>query len=118
MVAPGDCSPSRKVVSKITTRSFSDRGCEDMRIFLLTKMAAKTAPPSALFPFPVLVSRSHPLSAQAHAPSRPSGASKEQRQNNKGGAGTGGSPPVDRANFAAHRHAKTLVVDLEGRENW
>jgi hypothetical protein len=24
MVAPGHCSPSRKVVSKITTRSFSD----------------------------------------------------------------------------------------------
>src|SRR3954470_7573771 len=26
IVAPGDCSPSRKVVSKITTRSFSDFG--------------------------------------------------------------------------------------------
>jgi hypothetical protein len=24
MVAPGHCSPSRKVVSKMTTRSFSD----------------------------------------------------------------------------------------------
>jgi hypothetical protein len=30
MVAPGDCSPSRKVVSKMTTRSFSDWGCEVM----------------------------------------------------------------------------------------
>jgi hypothetical protein len=25
MVAPGDCSPSRSVVSKIKTRSFSER---------------------------------------------------------------------------------------------
>jgi len=59
-----------------------------------------------------------PLSAQAHTPSRPSGASKEQRRKNKGGTGTGRNPPADCANVAAHRHAKTLVAGHKGREKW
>jgi hypothetical protein len=43
------------------------------------------------------------------APSRPSGANKEQRQEYKGGFGAEHNPPADRANFAAHRHAKPLL---------
>ena len=81
-------------------------------MFLLTEMAAKIAPLSALS-VPVLGSgfgfRSRkPLSAQAHTPSRPSGASKEQGAKNEGGSEAGGTRPADRANFAAYRHAKTL----------
>jgi hypothetical protein len=65
-----------------------------------------------------LLSRS-PLSAQARmAPSRPSGADKEQQAveqsggSHEGGSGPGlGGPPDDRANFAARRH---LLVSSTG----
>jgi hypothetical protein len=51
-----------------------------------------------------------PLSAQAQAPSRPSGDAKEQQPAQEGGAGTGLRPPGDRAEIAADRHRlKTLV---------
>src|SRR5262249_12228845 len=43
------------------------------------------------------------------APSRPSGANKEQRGRNEGGGGAHHCPPADRANVAAHRHAKPSV---------
>ena len=40
MVAPGHCSPSRKVVSKMTTRSLSDWVWEVMALILLVECAA------------------------------------------------------------------------------
>src|SRR5664280_605064 len=55
MVAPGHCSPSRNVVSKMTTRSLSDWVLEVMALILLVECAAQGAlwgahsvdPPSA-----------------------------------------------------------------------
>ena len=52
---------------------------------------------------------SRPLSAQARAPSRPSGASKQQDREHRGGTGLRRRAPGDRANFAADRHAVTLT---------
>src|SRR5262249_59269961 len=40
---------------------------------------------------------------------RPAGANKEQRGRNEGGGGAAPCPPADRANVAAHRHAKPSV---------
>jgi len=82
-------------------------------MFLLSKNGCKRRARIGALGF-----RSKPLSAQARTPSRPSGASKEQGAKNEGGTGTGGKPPADRANFAAHRHAKTLVAGHNGREKW
>jgi hypothetical protein len=49
----------------------------------------------------------NPLSAQAHMPSRPSGAGKEkQTTKNEGGSGRDRGPPGERANLQARRHAK------------
>ena len=79
MVAPGHCSPSRKVVSKMTTRSFSDlvwRGHGNGPSRLLR-------PSAGALGFLVL---GDPLSAQAQTPSRPSGADKQQEPaENEGG---------------------------------
>src|SRR6185295_18733415 len=49
-----------------------------------------------------------PLSAQAHAPNRPSGADKQEVQN-KGESRPGRSPRSDRAVIAADRHLRPLV---------
>ena len=73
MVAPGHCSPSRKVVSKMTTRSLSDR-----RSWWSWNGSFSPAPFSVGAPG-ISGSSNHPLSAQAQAPSRPSGADKEQK---------------------------------------
>src|SRR5262249_4608105 len=100
MVAPGHCSPSRKVVSKMTTRSCSDfagvlmMGCPSrgLRPLLLAW---------ALLGFLVVL----PLSAQAQTPSRPSGDGKQQEPaENEGGAGPGLRPPGDRAKIAAREN--------------
>src|SRR4029079_9468893 len=73
MVAPGHCSPSRKVVSKMTTRSFSDFADVLMELVLLAWRLPLGF--QALWGSGYL---SNPLSAQAQAPSRPSGADKQQ----------------------------------------
>ena len=54
-----------------------------------------------------------PLSAQAQAPSRPSGDAKEQEPaQTEGSAGPGlAGPPVDRANIAADRHRFPRLTD-------
>src|SRR5260370_38413167 len=99
MVAPGDCSPSRKVVSKTTTRSCSDCGCEVMgTVPFLGGMAAKIAPARRSFRFR---SGKPPESPGAGAPSRPSGANKEQRQKNKGDFGADGRRPTTLVNVSA-----------------
>jgi len=61
----------------------------------------------------------NPLSAQAQAPSRPSGAGKQQEPaENEGGRGPGlRSPPDHRASLVARRHAKNprhRTMDLGG----
>src|ERR1700716_2642675 len=70
MVAPGHCSPSRKVVSNITTRSLSDLVTVFIGEFLWSD-----APFEALG-FQCSVD---PLRSQAHAPRRLSGADKKQQ---------------------------------------
>src|ERR1700755_2458384 len=107
MVAPGHCSPSRKVVSKMMTRSFSD---------LLAVVIAK-------IPFGwCAVSRgaegichlAQPLSAQAQTPSRPSGADKKQQPEKPGGQARSGNriggfcPDPNSRHIAANQHAKPL----------
>src|SRR5258708_1152293 len=99
MVAPGHCSPSRKVVSKMKTRSCSDFADALMMALVLLSFAPSTR---ALAGFRALRS---PLSAQAQTPGRPSGDDKQQEPaENEGAAGTGRSPPGDRADIAARRH--------------
>ena len=102
MVAPGLCSPSRKVVSKMTTRSFSDwtgvvMGLGPSIRALLSGFGGARGVPWL----------DRPLSAQARTPVRPSGDGKEQEPaENEGSAGPGRSgPPVDRAMIAADRHS-------------
>jgi len=62
----------------------------------------------------------HPLSAQAHAPGRPSGADKEQKTAEQTGSrrpGLGG-PPGFRANGVARRHgfeSKPLLLRTQDR---
>src|SRR5437870_4361457 len=98
MVAPGDCSPSRNVVSKMTTRSFSDLGWVVMGRVLLVACALIAGARGFL-------GSVEPLSAQARTPARPSGDAKEQEPaENEGGAGPGLRPPGDRAEIAADRH--------------
>jgi hypothetical protein len=112
MVAPGHCSPSRKVVSKMTTRSFSDGFCAVMeRSFFLAFRASLDGRPGVL-------QFDRPLSAQAHAPGRPSGAGKKkQTAKNEGGIGPGRvGPPVQRASIEARGHAKKpSSLAFEGR---
>src|SRR5215471_18897844 len=112
MVAPGHCSPSRKVVSKMTTRSLSDWVLETMEMILLVKCAAWALYGVAL--------SADPPSAQARMPSRPSGADKEkERAQNEGGHGTDVSRrPLDRANIWAHRHGlRTTLFNCQGGGN-
>src|ERR1700682_6297121 len=110
MVAPGHCSPSRKVVSNIMTRSLS---------VLFTVVISKIpciwcAAVDALKGSGDLA---QPLSAQAHTPRRPSGADKKQPAKKQGGQGrsrnrfgTGGNRrfPVNSVHLAANQHCQTL----------
>src|SRR5690349_10317448 len=114
MVAPGHCSPSRKVVSKMTTRSFSDWVfLVVMELILLVECAA-----SALYGIAL---SADPPSAQARMPSRPSGADKEkERAQNEGGRRAGVSRRLlDRANICPRRHGLriTLVFSPQGGGN-
>src|SRR5471030_806471 len=80
MVAPGHCSPSRKVVSKMTTRSLSDWVWEAIGLFLLVECAV-----AALYGVLVRLSV-FPRVPRRNAPSRLSGAGKQQqRAQNEGG---------------------------------
>src|SRR5580700_6315568 len=127
MVAPGHCSPSRKVVSKMTTRSFSDFVGADLADSDLAGSdlpgVVMTLGPSRLRP-PLLGQGArgfrgfgHPLSAQAQTPSRPSGGAKQQEPaENEGGAGRGlQGLPGHRAEIAARRHCQTLVTVQRSR---
>src|ERR1700728_2845397 len=129
MVAPGHCSPSRNVVSKITTRSFSD--------FCGSDLGGPDAVAAGLIsvvmvrgPYRLRLPRGSwreisknlsgccleilPLSAQAQTPSRPSGGNKEQQPAKKlrvqlkiheGSIGRGQNGlPGHRAEIAARRH--------------
>src|SRR5580704_2651755 len=117
MVAPGHCSPSRKVVSKMRTRSFSDWGAVDLdaalfgAVFVCADLAGLVV---AVFMARSLVVRARaglsfpwlgankaqiqrvwlrvgdPLSAQAQRPSRPSGGDKEQEPAQNEGRAAGG----------------------------
>src|SRR5262245_6456134 len=60
-----------------------------------------------------------PPSAQAHMPSRPSGADKEkERAQNKGSRSAGvARRPLDRANFVARRHDLWLFPRLDGQSD-
>src|SRR6267142_5072696 len=107
MVAPGDCSPSRNVVSKMTTRSFSDGvvdiGLGPFRWRLGALMGS--------------VGSAHPLSAQAHAPVRPSGDAKEQeptKSEARPRTGQGQGPPGTSTNAAARRNHFCLVRPGQG----
>src|SRR6266404_5493126 len=95
MVAPGDCSPSRKVVSKMTTRSFSDGVLMEFDPSLVVPVQGARG-----------VRLEDPLSAQARAPDRPSGADKEKEAaENEGDIGPARcGRPSDRAMMAARRH--------------
>src|SRR6516165_7338537 len=132
MVAPGHCSPSRKVVSKMRTRSSSLLGAVAFGAvgldavlagalaglalpgFMTRSLSLAPAPvPSSGFGGRSLVALlwlswvrcGDPLSAQAQWPSRPSGGNKEQEPaENEGGAGGSLSLAVDRAKIAADRH--------------
>ncbi len=119
MVAPGHCSPSRKVVSKMTTRSLSDLGGSvrvgsdgaglDWAGVVMTGVPLACARPTSASAEGMGVGRSwgpwlgQPLSAQAQTPSRPSGATKKQEPTeNEGGAGGGHfGRPGHRAQIAA-----------------
>src|SRR6185503_7466757 len=107
IVAPGHCSPSRKVVSKMTTRSLSDWVGVVMERFLLLGMRREGA---------LGVRSAHPLSAQAQMPVRPSGAGK-QKERPKNEGGTGGGAPGDRAAIAANRHCLKSLDGCQGRED-
>src|ERR1700674_1599876 len=100
MVAPGHCSPSRSVVSKMTTRSLSDWVWLAIGLFLLVECAIQGRSMGADF-CPLL-----PQSAKAQKPSRPSGADKEkERAQNEGGNGRWpGGRPSDRAVDLPRRH--------------
>ena len=77
MVAPGHCSPSRKVVSKMMTRSFSD-----LAGVVMGNSFGQVRPADGAHE--VSGDRSHPLSAQAQAPRRPSGADKQKPAKKEG----------------------------------
>src|SRR3979490_1418652 len=117
MVASGHCSPSRKVVSNMTTRSLSDLVTVVMERFLWSD-----APFGALG-FQCFVD---PLRSQAHAPRRLSGADKKQQPaNEQGGQGrsrnrTGtdgvGRSPGNSVLFAANQHCQTFWSGILGPE--
>src|SRR5262249_22821630 len=117
MVAPGHCSPSRNVVSKMTTRSFSD-GVDglDIDLVLLARARVWGAHLGQSW-----VRFAHPLSAQAHAPVRPSGDAKEQEPARKPTksearprAGRSQGPPGTSTNAAARRNHVCLVRPSQG----
>src|SRR5580698_3222338 len=127
MVAPGHCSPSRNVVSKITTRSFSDFGDSDLggsdgvASGLISVVMAR-GPYRLRLPqgsWREISENSFgcclevlPLSAQAQMPSRPSGGNKEQQPAKKRHEGSNGHGqnglPGHRAELAARRHCLAL----------
>ncbi len=109
MVAPGDCSPSRNVVSKMTTRSWSEPG-----VLMGNGPSLERVRRSGRS----WGSAQDPLSAQARAPNRPSGADKEkQTAENEGSAGHGrNGRPSDRL-MLAHRHALCPRVDRRVARN-
>src|SRR5882757_9688989 len=110
MVAPGHCSPSRKVVSKMMTRSLSDLFTVAMSEIPLSFCAR-----SVLERYQGPVISYKPLSAQAQTPSRPSGAGKKQAANKQGGqrgrdrGGGQGHLPENPIDLAANQHCQTLV---------
>src|SRR6185437_9276283 len=108
MVAPGHCSPSRKVVSKMTTRSLSDLAVVVMAVVLLKAHAPLVGAPRG-----VSVS---PPECPGAMPCRPSGADKEkERAQNEGGRGAGsGSRPLDRADGLPRRHGLTKTLSCFG----
>src|SRR5271154_81343 len=81
MVAPGHCSPSRKVVSKITTRSFSDLLADVICSFLWVGRAMSVERKKG---FSVLPSQT-PECPGLKPPRRPSGADKKQKPAEKQG---------------------------------
>ena len=97
MVAPGHCSPSRKVVSKMTTRSFSD-----LFTVVISKIPCQWC--AAVGALKGSGDLAQPLSAQAQTPRRPSGADKKQKPAKKPGGqgrsrnrfGTGDNQPFSR----------------------
>src|SRR6187399_1222806 len=113
MVAPGHCSPSRKVVSNMMTRSFSDLFAVVMAEFLLGRCAVYMSAEGV----PGVLAQ--PLSAQAQSPRRPSGADKKQepakkeggqgRSRNRGGANGRGRSTLNSRHFAANQHCQTLT---------
>jgi hypothetical protein len=91
------------VVSKITTRSFSDVVGVVMALFLPVECAAQGAMGFVL----------QPLSAQAQTPSRPSGAGKQkERAQNEGGRRRGRAGRLsDRANGLTRCHASNFAFN-------
>ena len=111
MVAPGHCSPSRSVVSKMMTRSLVGlvRGGHCKFPFELSRRQLAGR-------FEVSGDLDQPLSAQARAPSRPSGAAKKELANKKSGQrrgrdrGGGQSHlPRNPIDLAANQHCQTLL---------
>src|SRR6516162_7920738 len=117
MVAPGHCSPSRNVVSKMRTWSASAFGAvlalaglvlAGFMASVLGEVLVSCARPDVLGVLRrscALLGLGDPLSAKAQRPDRPSGGDKEQEPaENEGGAGGSLSLAVDRAGIAADRH--------------
>src|SRR5579872_2126543 len=116
MVAPGHCSPSRKVVSNMKTRSFSDFGA-----VLILKV------PSGRSRYVILERKkgfagsvqTTPECPGTKLPRRPSGADKKQKPAKKQGAARRSrhragrhrhrGPPPNARDFAANQHCQTLV---------
>ncbi len=106
MVAPGDCSPSRRVVSKMKTRSLSDLG---VRMEKIPSVRLRLSGALGVF--------ARPLSAQARAPSRPSGADKQKEAENAGSRGRGhGGRPFQMAMLETHRHGSLAAKVADRRE--
>src|SRR6185437_7268828 len=108
MVAPGHCSPSRNVVSNMTTRSFSDGVLAVMAVDPSQCCAPLRRSIGVLFP-------SSPECPGAYA-SRLSGADKEEeRAQNEGVREAGqavefGGRPLDRADIVARRHGSQITL--------
>src|SRR4029077_16960760 len=122
MVAPGHCSPSRKVVSKMTTRSFAEFAGADLTGSGLTGGVMIQGPSRLRPPLSGQGARGFrgfgpPLSAQAPTPRRPSGGAKQQEPaENEGSTGRGlHGLPGHRAEIAARRHCQTLVAAQRSR---
>src|SRR5882757_4292430 len=110
MVAPGHCSPSRRVVSNTMTRSFSDFGAVVIGSIPYGSCAAFSSAEGS-------GDLAQPLSAQAQAPRRPSGADKKQAAKKEGGQGRSrnrlgadgdGRSTLNSNHFAANQHCQTL----------